>query len=272
MEVSKTLRLASGDEIPRVGLGTWQMRPEVTREAVRSALAAGYRHIDTARVYGNEPDVGEAIADAGVPRAELWITTKIWNTDQGFEATLKAGHESLRRLRVEQIDLLLIHWPVPDKRIDTWRALVKLQKDGIARCIGVSNFDVHHLEDLARHSEVRPVINQIEMHPFLPQAEIRAWCEARGVAVAAYSPLTRGERLQHRAIIEVSARTGLSPAQVLLRWGLEKGAVVLPKSAHADRIAANLDVFDVELDAHDLAHLDTLDEGLRTCWDPTDVP
>lgn len=273
METGPVLRLANGDEIPRIGFGTWQIRPgEETRKAVRSALAAGYRHVDTARVYNNEADVGDAIRDSGLRRHDVWVTTKLYNTDQGYEGTLKACRESIRRLGLDYVDLYLVHWPVPERRIESWRAMVKLQQDGFCRTIGVSNYLVRHLDELVRNSDVLPLVNQIELHPFLQQRVVRKWCEDKGVAVAAYSPLTRAWRIGHRVVREVAERVGRTPAQVLLRWGIEKGAVVIAKSTHAERIAENLDVIDWELGGGEVARLDELDEGLHTCWDPTDVP
>lgn len=272
MEVEPNIRLSTGDEMPRIGLGTWQVRPEDARRAVRDAIAVGYRHIDTARVYGNEVAVGEGVRDSGVPRKDLWITTKVFNNDQGYEGTLKACRESVRRLGMDYVDLFLIHWPVPEKRLDTWRAMVKLQQDGFCRAIGVSNYLVSHLEELTRHSDVLPHVHQLEVHPFLQQRPTRAWCDKHGVVVQAYSPLTRGERLGHRVVVETARELGRTPAQVLLRWGLEKGMVVLPKSSRKERIAENFAALDFELGADDLLRLDDLEEALHTSWDPTDVP
>lgn len=272
MEIDRTVTLNNGDEIPRLGLGLWQTSGADARKAVRWALDAGYRHLDTARAYGNEVDVGEALRDSGVPRKEVWVTTKLYNNDQGYETTLRACKESLRRMGLDYVDLYLVHWPVPDRRIESWRALVKLQRDGFCRTIGVSNFLVRHLDELMKNTDTKPQLNQIEIHPFLQQKQIRAWCAERGVAVAAYSPLTRGQRLDHRGVREVATRVDRSPAQVLLRWSLQKGLIAIAKSTRQARIVQNAAVWDWELGDTEMAMLDDLDEGLHTCWDPADVP
>ena len=272
MEVEPTVRLSTGDEMPRVGLGTWQVKPDDARRAVRDAIAAGYRHVDTARVYGNEVSVGEGVRDSGVARKDVWITTKVFNNEQGYEPTIKACRESIRRLGMDYVDLFLVHWPVPEKRLDTWRAMVKLQQDGYCRTIGVSNYLVAHLEELTRHSDVLPHVHQVELHPFLQQVPVRDWCAKNNVVVQAYSPLTRGSRLGHRVVREIAQELGRTPAQVLLRWGLEKGLVVLPKSTRKERIVENLGALDFELGPAELLRLDDLEEGLHTGWDSTDVP
>jgi diketogulonate reductase-like aldo/keto reductase len=237
-----------------------------------AALQAGYRHVDTASIYGNEEDVGEAIRRSGVPRSEIFVTTKLWNGDQGFEAALRAFDASLRRLGLEYVDLYLIHWPVPGLRLDSWRALERLSEDKRARAIGVSNFMVPHLEELARAARVPPAVNQIEVSPFLQQRDVRGWCAKNGVIVEAYSPLTKGARLSHPVLREVARRAGRTPAQVLLRWGLQHDLVVLPKSTRPERIQENAAVFDFELDAASMTRLDGLEEGLVTGWDPRGQP
>lgn len=273
MNLSPTLRMNNGLDIPRVGLGVFQApRGEQTRNAVRDALLLGYRHIDTARIYGNERDVGAAVRESGVPRAEVFVTTKLWNDDQGHDSALEAFDASMKRLDLEYIDLYLLHWPVPRRRLESWRALEQLLSDGRVRAIGVSNFMVRHLEELLAHAKVVPAINQIEVSPFLQQREVRALCDQRGIVVEAYSPLTRGQRLGHPAVVAVAERVQRSPAQVLLRWGLQHGMVVLPKSTHKARIAENAALFDFELSAGDMAKLDALEEGLVTGWDPRNAP
>lgn len=273
MALAKTKTLSGGVEIPVVGLGVYQMTPgEPTRAAVRHALATGYRHVDTARIYENEEDVGAAIRESGVPRKEIFVTTKLWNADHGLDETLRACDASLRRLGLDQLDLYLVHWPVAKKRDETWRAMEKLLRDGKTRAIGVSNYTVRHLEELFRSSDVAPAVNQIELHPFLFPREIVALCERKGIVVEAYSPLTRGKRLDDPSIVRIASALGRTPPQVLVRWGLQHGFVSLPKSAHAKRIAENFDVFGFEIPAAQMKTLDTLDEGLHTCWDPTDAP
>lgn len=262
------LRLRNGVAIPTVGLGVFRASPADTRDAVLSALRLGYRHVDTARVYGNEEAVGAALRESGLPRDQLFVTTKLWNADHGEERALAAFEESRRRLGLEQVDLFLLHWPVPGLRLGSWRALERLLRDGRVRAIGVSNFLVRHLEELQASATELPHVNQVEVHPFHQQRTTRAWCAARGVVVEAYSPLTKGLRLAHPAVTAVAARLGRTPAQILLRWGLESGLVVLPKSVRPARIAENAALFDFALDAPARATLDALDEGLATGWDP----
>lgn len=271
--ISATIPLKTGARMPRLGLGVFRApRGARTREAVADALAAGYRHVDTAAIYGNEADVGEAIREAPVPRDELFVTTKLWNADQGYDAALRAFDASLARLGLDHVDLYLVHWPVPALRLESWRALERLHEQGRARAIGVSNFMVPHLEELAAHARVLPAVNQIELSPFLQQREVRAWCAERGIVVEAYSPLTKGKRLAHPVLGEVAARVRKTPAQVLLRWALQHELVILPKSVRPERIRENAAVFDFELDAAAMARLDALEEGLVTGWDPRGQP
>lgn len=268
-----SVRLNNGVELPRVGLGVYQAaRGEETRRAVREALALGYRHVDTARAYGNERDVGEALRESGLPRDEVFITTKLWNDDQGYDAALAAFDDSLRRLGLEVLDLYLLHWPVPGKRLDSWRALERLAREGRVRAIGVSNFMPHHLDELLGRAEIVPAVNQIEVSPFLQQREARAASERRGIVVEAYSPLTKGQRLGDPVVGRVAREAGRTPAQVLLRWGIQHGMVVLPKSVHPPRIAENAALFDFALSPAAMAELDALEEGLVTGWDPREEP
>ena len=264
-----TLPLRSGGAIPQVGLGVWQSaRGDATKNAVLGALRHGYRHVDTARIYGNEADVGEAVRESGVARSELFVTTKLWNDDQGYDKALGAFDKSLARLGLDYVDLYLIHWPVAGKRKDSWRALEKLKADGRARHIGVSNFLVRHLEELLGDAKEPPAVNQIEIHPFLQHCDTRAFCTKHDVVVEAYSPLTSGQKLNDPAITAVAQRVGRSNAQVLLRWGIQHGLVVLPKSTHDARIAENGDIFGFTLDAEAMQALDSLDAGEAMGWDP----
>lgn len=267
------IELGNGTLLPRLGLGVFRSASgDVTRQAVLAALEAGYRHIDTASIYGNERDVGEAIRRSDVPRSEVFVTTKLWNADQGFDPALRAFDASLARLGLAYVDLYLIHWPVAGLRRDSWRALERLYEEGRARAIGVSNFMVPHLEELAGIAHVPPAVNQIEVSPFLQQRDVRDWCSRKGVVVEAYSPLTKGARLAHPAVRGIAQRVERTPAQILLRWGLQKGLVVLPKSTHPDRIRENAAAFDFVLDAASLGQLDALEEGLVTGWDPRGQP
>jgi diketogulonate reductase-like aldo/keto reductase len=271
--VGPLLTLAGGVAIPRLGLGVFRAgHGGEARRAVIEALHVGYRHVDTASIYGNEADVGAAVRAGGVPRDEVFITTKLWNDDQGFDSALRAFDASLERLGVDRVDLYLIHWPVPRRRIDSWRALERIHADGRARAIGVSNFMVPHLEELLAHAKTPPAVNQIEVSPFLQQRDVRAFCSRHAIAVEAYSPLTKGVRLDHPVVRAVAARAGRTPAQVLLRWALQHDLIILPKSTHPDRIRENATVFDFDLPAGEMARLDALEEGLATGWDPRGTP
>lgn len=267
--ISKTIRMCNGIEMPRLGLGVWKAaKGNETREAVLQAIEAGYRHIDTAAMYGNEEDVGAAVRESGLPRSEIFVTTKLWNTDQGYEQALKAFATSFAKLRIEYVDLYLIHWPVAGLRLDSWRALEKLHKEGLIKTIGVSNYMVNHLEELKAVAEVQPAVNQIEIHPFLQHVAVRDYCAKNDIVVQAYSPLMRGDRLDHPVIVEVAERAGRSAAQVVLRWLLEKNLVVLPKSINPGRIVENSKIFDFELSAQDIKMLDGLNEDAAIGWDP----
>ena len=270
---TQALPLNSGAAIPTVGLGVWQAPAgESTREAVLAALRFGYRHIDTARIYDNEADVGAAIAESGVPRAEIFVTTKLWNADHGYDKALRAFDASAARLGLDYVDLYLIHWPVAGKRLDSWRALESLFDAKRARSIGVSNYLVPHLVELLAKATHVPAVNQLELTPFLQRRETRALCKQHQIVVEAYSPLTRGKRLGHPVVQAIAQEVGRSPAQVLLRWGVQHGLVVLPKSVTPERIAENAALFDFALDAAAMERLDALEENLTTGWDPATQP
>jgi diketogulonate reductase-like aldo/keto reductase len=265
--------LTSGAQIPQVGLGVYQSTPgAATRDAVTAALELGYRHIDTARIYQNEADVGAAIKASSVPRDQVFVTTKLWNDDHGYDEALRALDASLERLGFDYVDLYLIHWPVPDRRRESWRALERAFADGRARAIGVSNYLVQHLRELLGEAKVMPHVNQIELSPFLQRRDTRELCRKHGIVIEAYSPLTRGDRLAHPTVVALARAAGRTPAQVLLRWGIQHGCVVLPKSNRRDRISENAAVFDFALDAKAMATLDGLEEGLAMNWDPADAP
>ncbi|GDY29537.1 aldo/keto reductase [Gandjariella thermophila] len=258
--------LNNGVEMPQLGFGVWQVPDERTPDAVAAALEAGYRSIDTAAMYHNEAGVGRAVAASGLPREELFITTKLWNDDHGYDATMRAFEASLRNLGLDYLDLYLIHWPVPgaDRYVDTWRAFEKLQADGRVRAIGVSNFQIPHLHRLFDETDTVPVVNQIELHPRLPQEALRAFHAEHGIATEAWSPLARGgDLLRHPEITALAEKHGKTPAQIVLRWHLQLGNVVIPKSATPARIKENIDVFDFELDQADLERIATLDDGTR---------
>ena len=271
--IGTRIPLRGGVEIPALGLGVYQSRPGTeTREAVRVALEHGYRHVDTARAYGNEQDVAAGLAASGVPRGEVFVTTKLWNSDHGYVETLRACDASLGRLGMEWVDLYLVHWPVQGRRQETWRAMERTLSDGKARAIGVSNYTIRHLEELLGSAKVPPAVNQVELHPFLAQRELREFCAANGIAVEAYAPLVKARRMDHPVLQRVAAKHGATPAQVLVRWALQSGLVVIPKSVRPERIRENASVYGFELDREDLGALDGLDEGYRTSWDPTEAP
>lgn len=267
-----TVTLHNGVKMPRLGLGVWQCPGPVATRAVKAALAIGYRHIDTAMIYGNEKDVGVALREAGVPRDQLFVTTKLWTADHGYDEALRAFDLSLKKLGLDYVDLYLSHFPVAGKRVDAWKAMATLLKDGRCRAIGVSNYTVQHLDDIIGKTGVIPTVNQVEFHPFLYQRELLQYCQSRKIQVEAYAPLTHGKRLDDRRVVMIAERHERTAAQVLLRWGLQRGLVVIPKSQRPERIEENGAVFDFELSDGDMRQLDGLNENLRTCWDPSDEP
>ncbi len=264
------LTLHDGVEIPQLGFGVFQVPPEDTQEVVEQALDTSYRHIDTAGAYRNEKGVGAAIEASGLPREDFFVTTKLWNSQQGFETTLEAFDASLGRLGLEYVDLYLIHWPVPteDRFVDTWRAFERIHGEGRSRTIGVSNFRVEDLERLEAETDTRPTVNQIELHPRLQQAELRAWHADHQVVTEAWSPLAQGELLDDETIAAIAARHGKTPAQAILRWHLQLGNVVFPKSVTPERIRENIEIFDFELSDAEVAEFERLDRGERIGPDP----
>jgi len=270
--LTRSVPLWDGVEMPILGLGVFQSRPGAeTRAAVAAALELGYRHVDTARVYGNERDVAAAIEASGIPRREVFVTTKLWNADQGYDAALRAFDASEARLGGPP-DLYLLHFPVEGARRDSWRALARLREEGRVRAIGVSNYTIRHLEELLSESGVAPAVNQVELHPFLFQRELLAYCRSKGIQLEAYAPLVKGQRMDHPVLRRVAAAHRKTPAQILVRWCIEHEVVVIPKSVHRARIEENAQVFDFALTPDELATLDALDEGYRTSWDPSSVP
>ncbi|WP_218061683.1 aldo/keto reductase [Planobispora rosea] len=263
--------LNNGVRMPQLGFGVWRVPDAEAYTAVTAAIEAGYRSIDTAKLYRNEEGVGRAVRESGVPREELFVTTKLWNDDHGHDAALRAFDASMDRLGLDYLDLYLIHWPLPalDKYVETWRALERLHSEGRVRAVGVSNFPAEHLERLLGESEIVPAVNQIELHPMLPQAELREYHAARGIVTEAWSPLGQGGRLLDEPVLgKLADKHGRSPAQVVLRWHLQLGNVVIPKSVTPSRIAENIDVFGFELDADDMAAIAGLDSGTRLGPDP----
>lgn len=270
MHTIPTVTLNNGVKMPQLGFGVFQVPDEETTAAVATALEAGYRSIDTAAVYGNEKGVGRALAASGIDRGDLFVTTKLWNDDQGHDAALRAFDASLDRLGLDHVDLYLIHWPTParDLYVESYRALEKLLADGRVRAVGVSNFQPAHVERLVGETGAVPAVNQVELHPGLQQRELRAAHARLGIATEAWSPLAQGALLQEEAITSIAARLGRTPAQVVLRWHLQSGNIVIPKSVTPSRIRENLDVFGFELTGEDLDAIAALDRGMRTGPDP----
>lgn len=265
------ITLNDGARIPQVGLGVWQTPNDEAAPAVKAALDAGYRHVDTAAVYENEEGVGEGIRQSGLSRSDIFLTTKLWNNDQGYEQTLKAFEASLKRLGTDYVDLYLIHWPSAHRGlfVDTWKALVKLKEEGLAKSIGVSNFYPEHIEKIVAETGVTPVINQIELHPDFQQRETRAFHEKHKIATQSWSPLGQGKLLGHPVTAEIAQKLGRTPAQVIIRWHIDNGLVVIPKSVTPSRIVENFKVFDFQLSPEDLQKLNGLDDaGARIGPDP----
>ncbi|MCB5908954.1 aldo/keto reductase [Streptomyces pinistramenti] len=262
--------LNNGVTIPQLGFGVFQVDDDKATAAVLAALEAGYRSIDTAAIYANEPGVGRALATSGIPRDDLFLTTKLWNDDQGYDSTLTAFDASLARLGLDYVDMYLIHWPTParDRYLDTWRAIEKLHADGRIRTIGVSNFQPEHLQRLLENTDITPAVNQIELHPYLQQERLRAFHGEHGIATEAWSPLAQGALLQNPVLTSLAERHGKSPAQVVLRWHLQLGNIVIPKSVTPARIRENIDVFGFSLADDEMAALAGLDRGERIGPDP----
>lgn len=260
--------LNNGVKMPWLGLGVWRVEEgDEVISSVRHALEAGYVSIDTAAVYGNEEGVGTAIRESGVDRGELFVTSKVWNADHGYDATLAAYETSLGKLGLDYLDLYLIHWPVKGKFTETWRAMERLYADDRVRAIGVSNFHVHHLQELLAGAKTVPAVDQVEFHPLLSQVELRRFCKEQGIQLEAWSPLMQGN-LDLPLLAELAAKYGKSPAQIVLRWDLQRGVVTIPKSITAHRIRENADVFDFELSAADMAAIDALNANRRFGSDP----
>lgn len=262
MSAIPTIRLNDGNAMPQFGYGVWRVTNEEAATAVGEAIKAGYRSVDTAAIYGNEEGVGEAIRSAGISRDELFITTKVWNNNHGYDNSLRAFDESLGRLQLDSVDLYLIHWPVAgsDAYRDTWRALIKLKQDGRAKSIGVSNFMVEHLQRLIDETGVTPAVNQIELHPRFQQKELRAFHTANGIATESWSPLGQGSLVNDETLAGIGRKYGKTPAQVILRWHIDNGLIVIPKSVTPSRMRENIDVFDFKLDADDLRIIEGLDD------------
>lgn len=267
-----TIRLNNGILMPQLGLGVFKIEGDnLVEETVETAFKAGYRLIDTAAVYRNEAGVGRAVAYSGIPREELFITSKVWNDDQGYDSTLKAFDDSLERLGMDYLDLYLIHWPKPQlkKSAETWRALERLYEEGRTRAIGVSNFKPSHLDDLLQTARIVPAVNQIELHPMLSQLETRAYCRENGIAVESWGPIMRGgELLKNKTIGGIANAHGKEPAQVVLRWHIQSGLIAIPKSVTPERIQSNINIFDFKLSNDEMERINGLNNDYRTGPDP----
>ena len=267
-----TLPLQGHGEIPQLGFGVWEVPAGDTADVVTHALAAGYRHIDTATIYGNEAGVGQAIHASGLTRDEVFVTTKCFNNDQGRDKAMRACKHSLEQLGMEYVDLYLIHWPVPsaDLYVETWKAFIELREEGLVRAIGVSNFHIHHLQRLIDETGVVPVLNQVELHPWLPQRQVHAFDDDHGILTESWSPLARGRVIGDPVLDSLAGKHGVSPAQIVIRWHVQQGIVVIPKSVSIARIRQNADVFGFELDNFDMVAIAGIETGERTGMDPDD--
>uniref|UniRef100_A0A7V2ZIK5 Aldo/keto reductase n=1 Tax=Ignavibacterium album TaxID=591197 RepID=A0A7V2ZIK5_9BACT len=272
MDINSKCRLNNGYEMPYFGLGVYKAAPgKETIEAVSYALEIGYRLIDTAAVYGNEKEVGIAVRQSGIPREEIFITTKLWNDDHGYESALKAFDESLKRLNLDYVDLYLIHWPVPRLRKDSWKALEKIYSEGRCKSIGVSNYMIKHLEEMRDYAELIPAVNQVEFSPFLYQKELLEYCKSKNIEVEAYSPLARMKKKNNPVVNSIARKYNKTHAQILIRWCLEHKLISIPKSSNKKRIKENADVFDFSLNDDDKKQLNSLNENFRVSWDPSEI-
>ncbi|KKN30275.1 hypothetical protein LCGC14_0835610 [marine sediment metagenome] len=271
LDINSTIRLNIGVEMPMLGFGTWNLRMKDGYKAVLWALEKGIRLIDTATVYENEKEVGSAIKDSGIPREEIFITTKVFSTEPGYESTLTPFEKSIRKLNVTYVDLYLIHWPLTDLRLETWKALEKLYEDKKTRAIGVSNYTIRHLNEHFEHFTTVPTVNQVEFSPFLYQKDLLDFCKSHEIVVEAYSPLTQGSKLDNETLLTIGKKYGKSPAQILIRWGLQHKIVQIPKSAKENHIAENIDVFDFILNEKDMKELDNLNEDFRINQNPDQI-
>ncbi|MDA0195184.1 MAG: aldo/keto reductase [Bacteroidetes bacterium] len=267
--IKHKVTLNNGTEMPVFGLGVWKSEAGTeTENAVTWALETGYIHIDTASLYKNEDSVGKAVKESGIPREQLFITTKVWNTDQGYKSTLKAFDDSLEKLGMDYVDLYLIHWPNGDLSVKTWKALEEIHSQGRSKAIGVSNFMVSHLDEFLPHCNVKPAVNQVEFHPYLQLRELQSFCQTNGIQLEAWAPIMKGHVSEVKELIEIGEKYGKTPPQVTIRWELQLGVITIPKSVRQHRIVENADVFDFELSATDMEVIASLEKNYRYGMDP----
>ena len=272
LSISSCVLLNDGNRMPIFGLGVWAAKPgKESYDSVLYALKKGYKHIDTAEMYGNEKDVGAAIIDSGIEREEIFVTTKLWDSTFGYDNTLKAFESSLKKLNLEYIDLYLIHWPAKGSQLKTWKALERIKEEGMTISIGVSNFAPHHLKEILCKSKEKPVVNQIEISPFLQQKEISSFCVKNNIHLTGYCPLARAKKLGNKTIAQIAKDTNKTPAQVMIRWSIQNGYTVIPKSSNPKRILENSDIFNFVLNKEQMEGLNGLEEGLRFCPNPMEI-
>jgi methylglyoxal/glyoxal reductase len=272
MNINSKIQLNNGINIPILGLGTYLSNPgKETQAAVEYALETGYRHIDTAAFYKNEEDVGNAVRNSGIPRSEIFVTTKLWNSEQGFDKALRAFDNSLKKLKLDYVDLYLIHWPIPKLRIDSWRALERIYQQGYCKSIGVSNYMQRHIEELISFAAILPSVNQIEFSPYLYLKELQDFCRDCSIYIQAYTPLVRGKKKDDPRLLSIAKKYNKSWAQILIRWALQVGTIVLPKSVHKERIHENADIFDFEISEKDMDEIKSFHYNYRITWDPTNI-
>lgn len=270
MDFNTKVKLNNGKEIPLFGLGTYlNDNGQKAVDSMLYALEVGYRHLDTASMYNNEKEVGQAVRDSGLPREEVFVTTKLWNSDHGYQKTLDAFHYSLDKLKLDFIDLYLIHWPVENLRLESWRALEKLNSDELCKSIGVSNYMERHLNEILDNFDVVPTVNQVEFSPFLFLNDLQHYCESKGIALESYSPLTKGYKLNDSRLNKMAKKYNKSTSQILIRWCLQKGVICIPKSSQKEHIKENAEVFDFEISDSDMLLLENLNENYHSTWDPT---
>ena len=268
----QNIQLNNQQTIPSIGFGTWMIEDKATCiAAVKKALDVGYRHIDTAQIYGNESFVGQAVKESEISREDIFLTTKLWNDNQSVDSVIPSLRQSLENLQTNYVDLFLVHFPVSQMRQPAWRKMEELHQLGLVKSIGVSNYTVQHLKELMAESDIKPVVNQVELHVFLQQPELVEYCQENNIVLEAYSPLAHGNKLDNELLVSLASKCSKSSAQIMLRWCIQQGFVILPKSVTPERIEENFEIFDFELDKKEMAHLRTLDINYRTCWDPTNV-